>query len=139
MMQPKKVKWRKQHRPKLKGIATRGNKLEFGEYGLKSLEYGRIFSNQIEAARVAIVREIGKKAKFWIRIFPHRPYTKKPAEVRMGGGKGDVEGWFAFVKPGTMLFEVTGVSEEDAIEALRIAASKLPVKTKIVKLGEVAR
>ncbi len=137
MMQPRKVKWRKQHRPKLKGIATRGNKLEFGDYGLKSLEYGRIFSNQIEAMRVAIVRGIGKKAKFWIRIFPHIPYTKKPAEVRMGGGKGDVEGWFAFVKPGTMIVEITGVGEEEAIEALRIAASKLPVKTKIVKAGEV--
>ncbi len=137
MMQPKKVRWRKQHRPRLKGIATSGNKLEFGDYGLKSLEYGRIFAKHIEAARVAIVREIGKKAKIWIRIFPHRPYTKKPAEVRMGGGKGDVDGWFAFVKPGTVLFEVTGVKEEEAVEALRTAASKLPVRTRIVKAGEV--
>jgi len=105
--------------------------------GLKSLEFGRIFSNQIEAMRVAVVRGAGKKAKFWIRIFPHAPYTKKPAEVRMGGGKGDVEGWFAFVKPGTVILEITGISEEEAEEVLRVAASKLPVKTKIIKAGEV--
>ncbi len=138
MMQPRKVKWRKQHLPRVRSkVASRGNKLEFGEYGLKSLEFGRIFSNHIEAMRLAVVRGARKKAKFWIRIFPHRPFTKKPAEVRMGGGKGDVEGWYAFVVPGTVILEITGLPEEEAEEVLRVAASKLPVKTKIVKAGEI--
>ncbi len=139
MMQPRRVRWRKQHRAKLKGVATAGNQIEYGEYALKSMDRGRIFARQIEAARVAIVRAVGKKARLWIRIFPHRPYTKKPAEVRMGGGKGDVHAWYAVVKPGTILFEIAGAKEEDAIKALRTAASKLPVRTKIVSTKEVGR
>ncbi|GAB6066412.1 50S ribosomal protein L16 [Aquifex pyrophilus] len=135
-LQPKKVRWRKQRRGTLKGKAFRGNKLAFGEYGIQALDRAWITQQQIEAVRVALVRSLKKGAKVWIRIFPDKPYTKKPNEVRMGGGKGDPEGFVAVVKPGRILFEFTGVPEEVAQEAFRIAASKLPIPVRLVKYGE---
>jgi large subunit ribosomal protein L16 len=136
MLVPKKVKYRKWHtmrkNPEKIGVATRGAKISFGSYGLKTLEYGRIRSNQIEAARKVISRALGKTGKTWIRIFPDMPYTAKPAEVKLGKGKGDLQGYQAPVKPGRVLFEVDGVSEAIAKEALRKAGTKLPVKTKVV-------
>ncbi len=135
-LQPKKVKWRKQRRGSLKGKAFRGNKLAFGEYGIQALDRAWITQQQIEAVRVALVRSLKKGAKIWIRIFPDKPYTKKPNEVRMGGGKGDPEGFVAVVKPGRILFEFTGVPEDVAQEAFRIAASKLPIPVRLVKYGE---
>ncbi len=135
-LQPKKVKWRKQRRGSLKGKAFRGNKLAFGEYGIQALDRAWITQQQIEAVRVALVRSLKKGAKIWIRIFPDKPYTKKPNEVRMGGGKGDPEGFVAVVKPGRILFEFTGVPEDIAQEAFRIAASKLPIPVRLVKYGE---
>ncbi len=135
-LQPKKVKWRKQRRGTLKGKAFRGNKLAFGEYGIQALDRAWITQQQIEAVRVALVRSLKKGAKIWIRIFPDKPYTKKPNEVRMGGGKGDPEGFVAVVKPGRILFEFTGVPEDVAQEAFRIAASKLPIPVRLVKYGE---
>ena len=135
-LQPKKVKWRKQRRGTLKGKAFRGNKLAFGEYGIQALDRAWITQQQIEAVRVALVRSLKKGAKVWIRIFPDKPYTKKPNEVRMGGGKGDPEGFVAVVKPGRILFEFTGVPEDIAQEAFRIAASKLPIPVRLVKYGE---
>lgn len=133
MLMPERVKWRKQHRIRTKGIATRGNKLSFGDYGLKAIEPGWITSRQIEAARLPLTQASHKGGKMWIRIFPDRPVTKKPAETRMGGGKGDPEFWTAIVKPGRILFELEGVPEKDAIRALQLAQDKLPIKTKIVK------
>jgi large subunit ribosomal protein L16 len=136
MLFPKKVKYRKWHtmrkNPKKVGAATRGVTVAFGSFGLKAMDYSRIKSNQIEAARKVLSRSIGKTGRLWIRIFPDMPYTSKPAEVKLGKGKGDLEGYVAPVKAGTVLFEVDGVTEPVAREALRKAGTKLPVKTKIV-------
>ena len=132
MLFPKRIKYRKYQRGKMKGIATRGNSLSFGEHGIKSLELAWISDRQIEATRVTMTRHLKKGGKVWIRIFPDKPYTKKPAETRMGKGKGSPEFWVACVKPGRVLFEIGGVSKEVAREALRLASHKLPVKTKIV-------
>ena len=130
---PKRTKYRKMQKGRLRGKATRGNKVTDGEFGLQSLELGFITSNQIEAARVAMTRYIKRGGKVWIKIFPDKPITKKPAETRMGKGKGAPEYWVAVVKPGRVMFEIEGVSEEVAREALRLAAQKLPVQTKFVK------
>ena len=133
MLIPKRVKRRRQHRGTMKGKATKGNKVAYGEYGLVSEELGWVKSNQIEAARIAMTRFIKRGGQVWIDIFPHKPVTKKPAETRMGSGKGAVEYWVAVVKPGRVLFEIAGVAEADAREALRLASHKLPCKCKIVK------
>lgn len=132
MLQPKRTKHRKMFKGRMKGNAQRGAELSFGSYGIKSLESTWMTSRQIEAARVAATRYMKREGQLWIRIFPDKPITKKPLEVRMGKGKGNVEYWAAVVKPGRMLFELDGVSEEIAREALRLAAQKLPVKTKFV-------
>ena len=133
MLLPKRVKFRKQHRGRMTGKAYRGNKVSYGEFGLQSLEPAWISSNQIEAARIAMTRYIKRGGQVWIKIFPDKPVTKKPAEVRMGSGKGAPEYWVAVVKPGRVMFEIAGVSEETAREALRLASHKLPVKCKFVK------
>lgn len=133
MLAPQRLKWRKPRKGRIKGKAGRGNRVSFGEYGLQALQPGRLTSRQIEAARIAMTRFIKRGGKVWIRIFPHKPYTKKPAEVRMGKGKGSIEGYEAVVKPGTILYEMAGVSEEVAKEAFRLASHKLPIKTKIAK------
>jgi large subunit ribosomal protein L16 len=132
MLQPKKTKYRKPQKGRIKGMAQRGNQVSFGSYGLKTLERGFITSRQIEASRITISRAMKREGKFWIRVFPSKSITKKPAEVRMGKGKGSPEYWAAPVRPGTVLFELDGVSEAVAREALRLAANKLPVKTKLV-------
>ena len=132
-LMPKRTKYRKQQKGRVRGKAMRGNKVTDGEYGIQSLELGFITSNQIEAARVAMTRYIKRGGKVWIKIFPDKPITKKPAETRMGKGKGAPEYWVAPVKPGRVMFEVAGVSEETAREALRLAANKLSVKCKFVK------
>lgn len=132
MLQPKRTKFRKQHKGRNNGIAVRGSSVSFGEYGLKSVSRGRITARQIEAARRTISRHVKRQGKMWIRIFPDRPITKKPLEVRMGKGKGSVEFWVANVKPGTMLYEIQGVPENIAREAFTLAAAKLPVKTNFV-------
>ncbi len=137
MLSPKKVKFRKQQKGRMKGIAYRGSSLNFGQYGLQAMECGWITNRQIEAARVAMTRHVKRGGKMWIRIFPDKPYTKKPAEVRMGKGKGAPEGWVAVVKPGRILYEMEGVPEELAREALRLAAHKLPIKTKFVQRGDL--
>ncbi len=129
MLQPKRTKFRKQHKGKNNGLAVRGSSVSFGEYGLKATTRGRITARQIEAARRTITRHVKRGGKIWIRIFPDKPITKKPLEVRMGKGKGSVEFWVAQIKPGTMLYEIQGVPEELAREAFRLAAAKLPVKT----------
>lgn len=129
MLQPKRTKYRKQFKGRNRGVATRGNKVSFGEYGLKSAEHGRITARQIEAARRAMSRHIKRGGKIWIRIFPDKPITKKPLEVRQGKGKGNVEYWVALVQPGRMMFEIEGVTEVVAREALKLAADKLSVKT----------
>lgn len=129
MLQPKRTKFRKQHTGRNNGTALRGSSVSFGEYGLKSISRGRMTARQIEAARRAISRHVKRGGKIWIRVFPDKPITKKPLEVRMGKGKGSVEYWVAQIKPGTMLFEIEGVSEELAREAFGLAAAKLPVKT----------
>ncbi|MCS7153019.1 MAG: 50S ribosomal protein L16 [Bacteroidia bacterium] len=139
MLQPKRTKFRKEQKGKLlhqgtvRGIALRGNQLAFGSFGLKAIDGGVLSSRQIEAARVALTRYLRREGKIWIRIFPHKPITRKPLEVRMGKGKGNVEFYAAVVKPGTVLFECEGVSEEAAREAFRLAAFKLPVKTKFIR------
>ncbi|KDR94297.1 LSU ribosomal protein L16P [Peptoclostridium litorale DSM 5388] len=133
MLMPKRVKRRRVFRPKLKGTAQKGNTVTYGDYGLVALEPSRITANQIESARIAINRYIKRGGKVWIKIFPHTPITKKPAEVRMGSGKGSPEYWVAIVKPGRVMFELSGVNEETAREAMRLAANKLPVKCKFVK------
>lgn len=133
MLQPKRVKYRKQQRGRMKGQAIRGNKVSFGEYGLQTLEPGWITDRQIEAARVALTRHIKRGGKVWITIFPQKPVTAKPAETRMGSGKGSPEYWVAVVKPGRVMFELAGVPEDVAREALRLAAQKLPVRTKVVQ------
>ena len=136
MLQPKKTKYRKQMKGRLRGKAYRGSGVEFGEFGLKAMEPGRITNRQIEAARIAITRYIKRGGKVWIRIFPDTPFTKKPAETRMGKGKGALEGWVARVKPGRVLYEMEGVPEETAREAMRLASHKLPIRTKFVtRLG----
>lgn len=137
MLMPKRVKYRKQHRSHLNGKAKGGTEVAFGDYGLKAVEPAWITSRQIESARIAMTRYMKRGGKVWIKIFPDKPYTKKPLEVRMGSGKGAPEGWVAVVKPGKVLFEVGGVSEETAREALRLAAHKLPIKTKFVKREEI--
>ncbi|MEM6643638.1 MAG: 50S ribosomal protein L16 [Bacteroidota bacterium] len=130
MLQPKRTKFRKMQKGRVKGLAQRGHRLAFGTFGIKSLEPGWITSRQIEAARIAMTRAMKREGQVWIRIFPDKPVTKKPAEVRMGKGKGAPEYWVATVKPGTILFEVAGVDIELAKEALRLAAQKLPISTK---------
>jgi len=132
MLAPKRVKFRKQHRGRRTGVAIRGSTLTFGEYGLKALEAAWITNRQIEAARRAVTRHIKRGGKVWIRIFPDKPTTKKPAETRMGKGKGAPEGWVAVVKPGRVLCEMEGVTEENAREAMRLAAHKLPIATRFV-------
>jgi len=132
MLQPKRVKYRKRQKGRLRGLATRGNLISFGDYGLKAVEKGWITNRQIEAARVAMTRHIKRGGKVWIRIFPDRPVTRKPAETRMGKGKGTPEGWVAPVKAGRMLFELEGVSQPVARRAMELAAAKLPVKTKFM-------
>ncbi len=137
MLQPRRVKYRKQQRGRLTGIATRGNTVAFGEFGLQALSPGWVTARQIEAARRAITHHIKRGGKVWIRVFPDKPVTKKPAETRMGSGKGSVEEWVAVVKPGRILFELAGVREEVAREALRLASHKLPVETQIVTRAEL--
>jgi len=136
MLMPKRVKYRRVHRGRMTGKALRGNKVTYGEYGIQALEPGWITANQIEAARIAMTRYCKRFGKVWIKIFPDKPVTKKPAEVRMGSGKGSPEFWVAVVKPGRVLFELAGVPEETAREALRLAAMKLPLKTKYVTKEE---
>jgi large subunit ribosomal protein L16 len=130
---PKKTKFRKQQRGTLKGKAFRGNRVSFGEYGIQALESHWLTQRQIEAGRIALVRALRKGAKIWIPIFPDKPYTKKPNEVRMGGGKGDPEGFVAVIKPGRILYEFSGVPEDVAEEACRLVAAKLPIKVRLVK------
>lgn len=137
MLMPKRVKHRKAHRGRMKGQATRGAEVSFGEYGLQALEPCWITSRQLEAARRAIVRHVRRGGKLWIRVFPDKPATAKPAETRMGSGKGNVDHWVAVVKPGRVLFEITGVEEGAAREAFRRAAQKLPIKTQFVSRHEV--
>jgi len=137
MLSPKKVKYRKSQKGRMKGAAYRGSSLNFGEFGLQAIDCGRISSKQIEAARIAMTRHVKRGGKIWIRLFPDKPYTKKPAEVRMGKGKGAPEGWVAVIKPGRVLYEMTGVSREMAKEALRLAAHKLPIKTRFVERSEL--
>lgn len=132
MLSPKRVKHRKTMRGRMTGKSYRGSQVDFGSYGLKALEPHWLTNRQIEAARIAINRYLKRDGKVWIRIFPDKPYTKKPLEVRMGSGKGSPEGWVAVVRPGRILFEVDGVSKEAAMEALRLASHKLPIKTKFV-------
>jgi len=137
MLAPKKVKYRKCHKGHLAGKATRCNKLSFGEFGLQAIEPGWITARQIEASRIAMTRSIKRGGKVWIRIFPHKPVTVKPAETRMGSGKGNPEFWVAPVKPGTMLFEMEGVTKEVAKAAFTLALHKLPIKTKLVSRSEL--
>ena len=132
MLSPKRVKYRKQMKGRMRGNATRGTQVSFGEYGLQSLDRGWISNRSIEAARIAMTRQIKRGGKVWIRIFPDKPVTKKPLEVRMGKGKGNPEGWVAVVKPGRMMFELEGVPEPIARRALELAAAKLPVRCRIV-------
>ena len=138
MLLPKRVKYRRVHRGRMTGKATRGNKIAYGEFGLQALEPGWITSNQIEAARIAMTRYTKRGGQVWIKIFPDKPVTKKPAETRMGSGKGSPEFWVAVVKPGRVMFEIAGVSEEVAREALRLASHKLPIKTKVIARTEEA-
>jgi len=136
MLAPKRIKFRKTFKGKTRGIAQRGNKVSFGEFALMSLDPGWVTNRQIEAARVAMTRAMKRGGKLWIRIFPDKPITKKPAETRMGKGKGNPEGWVAVVKPARILFEIEGVTEEVAREAFGLAAAKLPVQTRVVKREE---
>lgn len=136
MLMPKRVKRRKQHRGRMTGVATKGNKLSYGEFGIQALEPAWITSNQIEAARRAMTRYIKRGGKIWIKIFPDKPITQKPAETRMGKGKGSPEYWVAVVKPGRVMFEMSGVSEEIAREAMRLAIHKLPIKCKFIMKTE---
>ena len=133
MLEPKKTKWRKQQRGRMKGKATRGNSIAFGSYGLIALEPAWVTARQIEASRVALSHSLKKGGKIWVRIFPDKPVTKKPAETRMGKGKGLPEFWVCVVKPGRILFELDGVTEDDARYLMRLAAGKLPIKTRFIK------
>ena len=139
MLSPKKVKHRKQHRGRMRGLSKGGTKVNFGDFGLQAIEPGWITSRQIESARVAITRHVKRGGKVWINIFPDKPYTKKPAETRMGSGKGNPEGWVAVVKPGRVMFELAGVAEPVAAEAMRLAGHKLPIHTRFIRRegGEV--
>jgi large subunit ribosomal protein L16 len=132
MLQPKRTKYRKQQKGRNRGLAQRGSKVDFGSFGLKSLGIGRITNRQIEAARIAMTRHMKREGKVWIRIFPDKPITSKPLEVRMGKGKGALDHWVANVQPGRIMFELDGVTREVALEALRLAAQKLPVQTRVV-------
>ncbi len=138
MLMPRKVKYRRVHRGNRRGVASGGTNVDFGEYALQALEACWMTSNQIEAARIAMNRKIRRGGKIWIRVFPDKPFTKKPAETRMGKGKGAPEGWVAVVKPGRILFEMSGVAEELAKEAMRLAAHKLPIATKFVTRHETS-
>ncbi len=133
MLQPKRTKYRKQHKGRNRGLALRGSKVSFGEYGLKAVGRGRLTARQIEAARRAMTRHVKRGGKIWIRVFPDKPITQKPLEVRMGKGKGNVEYWVALIQPGKVLYEMEGVSEELAREAFSLAAAKLPIQTAFVK------
>ena len=135
MLSPKRVRWRKPQKGRIKGKAQRGTKVAFGSYGLITLERGRISARQLEAARIAMTRSIRRSGKVWVRVFPHKAETKKPAETRMGKGKGAPDRWVARVRPGRVLFEMDGVPEENAREAFRLAGHKLPVKVKFVERG----
>ncbi len=137
MLMPKSTKWRKQHRGRRKGVAYRGSRINFGDFALQAVGNGWITNRQIEAARIAITRHIKRGGRVWIRIFPDKPITKKPLETRMGKGKGSPEGWVAVVKPGRILYDVRGVSEELARSALRLAQYKLPIKTRIISREDV--
>ncbi|MFZ0444279.1 MAG: 50S ribosomal protein L16 [Bacillus sp. (in: firmicutes)] len=137
MLLPKRVKYRRQHRGKMRGQSKGGTQITFGEYGLQALEASWITNRQIEAARIAMTRYMKRGGKVWINVFPHKPYTAKPLEVRMGSGKGAPEGWVAVVKPGKIMFEIAGVPEEVAREALRLAMHKLPIRCKFVKREEI--
>jgi large subunit ribosomal protein L16 len=137
MLLPKRTKFRKQHRGRMAGRATRGNTISFGDFGLVALEASWITSRQIEAARIAMTRHIKRGGKVWIRIFPDKPITKKPLETRMGKGKGPVEGWVAVIKPGRVMFEMNGVSEDVAKEAMRLAMHKLPIKCKFMSKNDM--
>ena len=137
MLLPKRVKYRRVQRGRLKGVAHRGNKVNYGDFGLQALEPAWITSNQIEAARIAMTRYIKRGGKVWIKIFPDKPITEKPAETRMGSGKGSPEYWVAVVKPGRVMFEIGGVSREQAQEAMRLAANKLPIKCKFIVKQEM--
>jgi len=135
MLSPKKVKYRKQQKGRMRGAAYRGSSLTYGEFGLQAIECGRMSAQQIESARVAMTRHVKRGGKIWIRVFPDKPYTKKPAETRMGKGKGAPEGWVAVIKPGKILYEMEGVPEDLAAEALRLASNKLPFRTRMVVRG----
>jgi large subunit ribosomal protein L16 len=137
MLQPARTKWRKQQKGRNRGTAYRGSDLNFGEIGLQALEPGRVTTRQIEAARVALTRQIKRGGKVWIRIFPDKPITRKPAETRQGTGKGNVEDWVCVIKPGRILYEMQGVADDVALEALKLAMFKLPIKTKIVRRAEM--
>ncbi|MBN1757415.1 MAG: 50S ribosomal protein L16 [Chitinispirillaceae bacterium] len=134
MLSPKKIKFRKTQRGRMRGLATRCNKISFGEYGLQSLQPGWIDNRQIEAARIAMTRFVKRGGKVWIRIFPDKPFTKHPAESRMGKGKGAPEGWVAVVRPGTVMFEMAGVKSDIAKEAMRLAAQKLPIQARFIEI-----
>ena len=136
MLAPKKTKHRKHHRGRMRGLAKGGTSVSFGDYGLQATEPSWVTARQIEAARIAMTRHIKRGGKVWINIFPDKPFTKKPAETRMGSGKGNPEGWVAVVKPGRVMFELAGVDEDTAQEAMRLAAHKLPLKTRFVKREE---
>jgi large subunit ribosomal protein L16 len=138
MLSPKKVKFRKQQKGRMRGVARRGSELNFGEFGLQAVGCGRLSAKEIEAARIAMTRHVKRGGRIWIRIFPDKPISKKPAEVRMGKGKGAPEAWVAVVRPGRILYEMQGVSREMALEALRLAAHKLSVKTRFVERSHVA-
>ena len=135
MLMPKRVKWRKQQRGRLKGTTLRGARISFGEYGLQALEPGWVTNRQIEAARVAITRALGRGGKVWIRVFPDKPLTVKPAETRMGKGKGNPEYWVAVIKPGRIMFEIEGVPRASAQRAIKLASQKLPIKVRFVERG----
>ncbi len=136
MLSPKKTKYRKRHKGRIRGLAKGGTDIHFGDYGLQAIDSGRLTARQIEAARIAMTRHVKRQGKIWIRIFPDKPVTKKPAETRMGKGKGGVEAWVAVIKPGRVLYEMQGVPEEIAREALRLASHKLPIKTRFLKRGQ---
>jgi large subunit ribosomal protein L16 len=138
MLSPKKVKFRKQQKGRMRGVAQRGSQLNFGEFGLQAIGCGRLSAKEIEAARIAMTRHVKRGGRIWIRIFPDKPISKKPAEVRMGKGKGAPEAWVAVVRPGRILYEMQGVSREMAMEALRLAAHKLSVRTRFVERSQVA-
>ena len=137
MLSPKRVRFRKQQKGKMRGTALRGSNLSFGQFGLQAMECGWITAKQIEAARIAMTRHVKRGGKMWIRIFPDKPYTKKPAEVRMGKGKGAPEGWVAVIRPGRILYEMEGIPVELAREALRLASYKLPIRTRFIERGDM--